>query len=173
MLFSSWSGVLRVLLVGTLAYAALVLILRASGKRTLSKMNAFDLVVTVALGSSLATVLLSREVAWIEGVSAFALLAGLQFALTWTSVRSATLRRLLKSQPTLVFYKGEFQTAALRRERLTEGEVRAAIRESGLDSLGSVEAVVLETAGDLSVIPKRDAGARDALLDAALPNSRP
>lgn len=67
MFFDGWTGLLRVLVVGTLAYAALVLLLRVSGKRTLSKMNAFDLVVTVALGSTLATVLLSRDVALAEG----------------------------------------------------------------------------------------------------------
>ncbi|WP_245185951.1 DUF421 domain-containing protein [Falsiroseomonas frigidaquae] len=49
MFFDSWFGLLRVLVVGTLAYAALVVLLRASGKRTLAKLNAFDLVVTVAL----------------------------------------------------------------------------------------------------------------------------
>jgi len=50
MVFQDWGGVLRVLAAGVLGYAALVLVLRISGKRTLSKMNAFDLVVTVALG---------------------------------------------------------------------------------------------------------------------------
>ena len=67
MFFDGWAGLLRVLVVGALAYAALVLLLRVSGKRTLSKMNAFDLVVTVALGSTLATVLPSRDVALAEG----------------------------------------------------------------------------------------------------------
>ncbi len=43
MFFDSWAGLLRVLVVGPLAYAALVLLLRVTGKRTLSKMNAFDL----------------------------------------------------------------------------------------------------------------------------------
>ena len=56
MLFDSWAGLGRTLLVGPLAYVALVLLLRISGKRTLTKLNAFDLVVTVALGSTLATV---------------------------------------------------------------------------------------------------------------------
>jgi len=78
MFFSGLDGVWRTLVVGTCAYAALVLILRISGKRTLSKMNAFDLVVTVALGSTLATILLSSDVAPAEGVTAFVLLAGLQ-----------------------------------------------------------------------------------------------
>ena len=56
MFFDSWTALGRVLLVGTLAYVALVAILRISGKRTLTKLNAFDLVVTVALGSTLATI---------------------------------------------------------------------------------------------------------------------
>ena len=62
MFFASWTGLLRVLMVGTLAYAAFVFLLRILGKRMLSKMNAFDLVVTVALGSTLATVLSSKSV---------------------------------------------------------------------------------------------------------------
>ena len=59
MFFDSWFGLLRVALVGVAAYLALIVMLRLSGKRTLGKMNAFDLVATVALGSTLATVLLS------------------------------------------------------------------------------------------------------------------
>ena len=76
MLFDTWFGLVRIVVVGTAAYAALVLILRVSGKRTLAKLNAFDLVVTVALGSTLATVLLSKSVALAEGLLGFALLVG-------------------------------------------------------------------------------------------------
>ena len=58
MWFDSWDSLLRVIAGGFAAYASLVVLLRVSGKRTLSKLNAFDLVVTVALGSTLATMLL-------------------------------------------------------------------------------------------------------------------
>jgi uncharacterized membrane protein YcaP (DUF421 family) len=102
MFFDGWTGLLRVAVVGTLAYAALVLLLRVTGKRTLSKLNAFDLVVTVALGSTLATVLLSKDVALAEGVLAFALLILLQFAITWLSVRSERLQGLVKAEPQLL-----------------------------------------------------------------------
>lgn len=162
MIFTSWSGLLRVVVAGTLAYVALVVFLRVSGKRTLSKMNAFDLVVTVALGSSLATVLLSKQVAILEAVVGFATLIGLQFIVAWLSVRSRYVQRAVKSQPTLVYYRGEFQPEALRRERLTEGEVRAAVREQGVASMEEIEAVVLETAGELSVI--RTAGRNEGAL---------
>lgn len=73
MFFEDWFGLLRVLIVGCCAYAALVATLRISGKRTLSKMNAFDLVVTVALGSTLSTVLLTKEVPLTEGVQVIVL----------------------------------------------------------------------------------------------------
>jgi hypothetical protein len=61
--FTSWTSVGRTLVVGVAAYAGLIVLLRISGKRTLTKMNAFDLVITVALGSTLATVLLTKSMA--------------------------------------------------------------------------------------------------------------
>ena len=158
MFFDNWLGLLRVLVVGTLAYLALVVLLRVSGKRTLSKMNAFDFVVTVALGSTLATVLLSETVALVEGVTAFVLLIGLQFAITRLSVRSATVRQLSKSEPTLLFHDGRFLEGAMRRERVVRGEVLAAIREQGKGSLDEVAAVVLETDGTFSVVSSRGGG---------------
>ena len=85
MWFDSWSEILRVLIVGTVSYAALVGLLRVSGKRTLGQLNAFDFIITVALGSTLATILLSSDVAFFEGFAALALLAGLQFLIAWAS----------------------------------------------------------------------------------------
>ncbi len=106
MFFDGWLGIGRVILVGVLAYLALIVLLRVSGKRTLSKMNAFDLVVTVALGSMLATVLLSSSVALLEGITAFALLILLQYVIAWLSVRSSAVSRLVKAEPALLAYNG-------------------------------------------------------------------
>ena len=158
MFFQSWSGLGRVLVVGICAYAGLVLILRISGKRTLAKMNAFDFVVTVALGSILATVLLSKDVALSEGLLALAWLIGLQWLVAWMAVRSATWRKVIKSEPRLLALRGELNETALRDERVTPDAVLAAVRSAGHASLGEIEAVVLENDGQLSVIasnPKR------------------
>ena len=78
----------RVLIIGILAYVALVIILRLSGKRTLSAMNAFAFIVTVALGSTLASVITSRDVSLAEGVLALGILVGLQYIVSRSSVRS-------------------------------------------------------------------------------------
>jgi hypothetical protein len=64
--YDDWQGLIRVVVVGSAAYTALIVLLRVSGKRTLAKLNAFDFIVTVTLGSTLATVLLSSTVALAE-----------------------------------------------------------------------------------------------------------
>lgn len=156
MFFDSWAGLGRVLVVGTLAYVAFVAILRISGKRTLTKLNAFDLVVTVALGSTLATVLLSKSVALAEGVLAMALLVLLQFVITWLSIRSPRFQALVKSEPTLIVHQGRFLDGALRAQRVTHEEVMAALRSSGMADAADAAAVVLETDGSITVIRKAD-----------------
>ncbi len=156
MLFNSWDAVWRTLIVGILAYAALVLLLRISGKRTLSKMNAFDLIVTVALGSTLATILLNKNVALVEGVSAFFILIALQYVVAWLSIRSDGFKKLVKSDPQLLFYRGNYLSEKIIKERVLKVEILQAARSSGINSMDQVEAVVLETDGSISVIKKSD-----------------
>lgn len=166
MWFDSWFGLGRVAVVGVCAYAALVLFLRVSGKRTLAKMNAF-LVVTVALGSTLATVLLSKDVALVEGVLAFAVLIALQFGIAWLSVRSAMIRRLVKAEPALLLHQGQWLRAAMAAERVTEEEIRAAVRAQGIGTLEEVTAVVLETDGSFTVLRQAGHGSVSTLVGVA------
>lgn len=163
MFFDSWAELGRIVVMGVLAYIGLVLLLRVSGKRTLSKMNAFDLVITIALGSTFATVLLSKSVALAEGVLAFAVLISLQFVATWLSVRSSTVQRLLKNEPKLLFYEGRFLRDEMRAERVTEAEIEAAIRQQGMANLDKVGAAVLETDGSVTVMLRADLGSANAL----------
>jgi uncharacterized membrane protein YcaP (DUF421 family) len=158
-------GLLRVVLVGTLAYLILIAILRVSGKRTLAKMNAFDFVVTVALGSTLATVLLSKDVPLLEGVLACALLAALQFAIAWSTQRVPVVATAIKSEPRVLLRDGQMDAAALLDERVTCDEVKAAVRKSGAGDFTNIAAVILETDGSFSVITRDAAGDRSAFPD--------
>lgn len=151
-LFDSWAALARVLVNGASAYVALVVLLRLSGKRTLSKMNAFDLVVTVALGSTLATIVTSSQIALATGVLALALLVALQYGVAWLSSRWPRVDAVVKSRPRVLFHAGVFSGDALRDERITEDEVRAAIRQASVGSVDEVESVVLESSGDLAVV---------------------
>ena len=162
--FDGWEAPARTLVLGVLAYALLILCLRWSGKRTLSKMNAFDLIVTVSLGSVLASILLSKSVALTEGVLALGILILLQFLVTWTSVRLGWVRRLVTGEPQLLLHHGAFIEAALMQARVTEDEVRAVVRSAGIGDLAHVGAVVLETDGSFSVVKMADAPAASSSL---------
>lgn len=152
MFFTDWTDLGRVVTVGTLAYIALVVFLRISGKRTLTKLNAFDLVVTVALGSTLSAILLNKTISLAEGLLAFGLLILLQYSITWLSVRWQSIETMVKSEPTLLLHRGEFLSQAMRKQRITRAEVLSAIRSSGKGEVRDIVAVVLETDGSMSVV---------------------
>lgn len=170
MFFSDWASLGRIVVTGVAAYVSLLLLLRISGKRTLAKLNAFDFVVTVALGSTLASMLLSKDTTIADGVLALALLIGCQFMIAWAQVRSTWLRRAVKAQPALLFYQGEWLADAMKRERVTRDEILAAMRSDGVRSEQEAAAVVLETDGSVSVIRQvAEPGADSTLSDVRQP----
>lgn len=163
MIFDSWDNLARVLVLGITGYVGLVVLLRISGNRTLSKMNSFDLVVTIAFGSILASILINSSTTLAQGLVAIALLVCLQFCITWLSVRSGRINRLITTRPTLLVENGCFLRQALKSVRVTEDEIRAAIRQNGYGGVEQVAAVVLESDGSLSVIGADRQGSKSAL----------
>ncbi len=165
MFFNDWFGLERILIVGFLAYVALIFCLRISGKRTLAKWNAFDFIVTIALGSILASQMLSKNTPLAEGVLAFTFLIFLQFLITKISLYSKFVRDSVKSEPSLLLRDGKFIEKALKRQRVTESEVCAAVRAKGFSALEDAAAVVLETDGSFSVLKKSETQSFSAMRD--------
>lgn len=153
-LFESWAGLARVLVNCVIGYACVIVILRVSGKRTLTKLNAFDFVVTIALGSTLATLIISKETVLAEGVLAVTFLVALQYLITAASVRSPMFSRLVKGEPTLLAHHGNFLKEAMRTQRVTQEEILAALRAHKVAAIEDAAAVILETDGSISVLPK-------------------
>jgi uncharacterized membrane protein YcaP (DUF421 family) len=151
--FDSWQSLARSFFVTVLAYAGMIVLLRVSGKRTLTKMNAFDFIITVALGSALANVALNKDVALADGLLVFALLIFLQFFITWLSVRIRAVKKIVTSQPVLLLYKGELLNSTREKERITIEEIYVAARKRGISELKDIDAIVLESTGDITIIP--------------------
>ncbi|BAC19496.1 hypothetical protein HMPREF0290_0180 [Corynebacterium efficiens YS-314] len=165
MWFDSWDDVVRIVLVGAASYTALVILLRLAGKRTLSQLNVFDFVVTVALGSILASVLLDSTLSLAEGITALALLGGLQFSVASISSRWPGTRTIITGDPELLLANGKIRHEAMHRNRLTESEIRQAVRASGGGDLSQIRAVVLESNGKISVITDSQFSNGSALQD--------
>ncbi len=150
--FSNWESMIRITSITILAYFLLIVMLRISGKRTLSKMNAFDFIVTVALGSMFATVILSKDVALFDGILALFLLITLQYFITWFAARFSVVDKIIKSSPALLVYKGVMLKNIMLKERIDEDEIYATIRKKGYSSISEVDAIILETDGSLTAI---------------------
>jgi uncharacterized membrane protein YcaP (DUF421 family) len=144
----------RVVVVGSLAYFSLIGLLRLSGKRTLAQLNAFDFIITIALGSTLGRLITATEVSLAESVTAFVTLIALQYGVSWLTVRSKGFRQLVTSPPSLLYFRGQFLAREMQAQRVTQPQLLAAVREQKIDSLDHVEAIVMESTGILAVVKK-------------------
>lgn len=168
--FDGWYNVGRSAALAFVGFIALILILRLSGKRTLSKMNVFDFVFVVAVGSVFAGTMIEKDTTLLEGLTALATLVLVQTVLAAIAARNERFELLLNGEPTLLFSKGKFLHHAMKKERVTEEEVRAAIRDQGLTRVEDVDAVVIENDGSLTVAYNDKKKGDSSLLDASSPD---
>lgn len=161
--FRSWEAVVRVIFIGTLGYAALFILLRASGKRTLARFTAIDFIITVAIGAAFGRVLTAESASLVEAVVAFFVLIAIHHAVTWAQPRSSAVSRIITGSPAVLFFRGEFFEHEMNRSRVTHSELRTALREHGVGSFADVEAVILESNGQISVIRPGHSGDGSAL----------
>ena len=170
LIFSGWTGLFRTAILAVLGYLTVQLVLRTASKRTLSKMNMADFVVTIAFGSILASMILLTDVAFTQGLVALVTLIVAEYAFTWALARSGRLRRLVVSKPTILYYGGEFLTERMRRERVTRDEILFAVRMNGAASLDDILAVILETDSSLSVLRHSQNEGREPLDPLDMPD---
>ncbi len=133
-----------------------IALIRILGLKTLSKMTAFDFVVTLATGSLLATAATAAEwPGFWRALSAMATLLAAQYLLA-RARRTGAIRRLLENEPLMLVHRGRFIESALTESRVTRDDVIAKLRAASVYDIGDVGAVVLEATGDISVIAGED-----------------
>ena len=152
--WNGWQALIRILVVGTLCYIALVIILKISRKRTLASLTAFDFIVTVAIGAVFGRLLTAKDVSISEAVTAFMLLACLQLLFSWLQLKFKSFRDLFTSRPVLLYYRGEFMMEAMKKERVEKSELIGEARKKGYGDLGEIELVILENDATFSIIGK-------------------
>lgn len=165
---SEWGTLAATAAKGLIIYVALIVMLRVSGKRSLSKFNIFDFIITIAIGSIFASTLTTQDLMLAQSVTAIVVLLGAQWMMSRLAFRSDRFERMIKADPALLFYGGQYMIDAMRSERVTKREVLQAVRDSGAASLDGVQAVILETDGTISVIAKSEGApppARNAVFE--------
>jgi uncharacterized membrane protein YcaP (DUF421 family) len=155
-LYGGLHPLIRIVVVGTLAYVSLLVAIRLAGQRPLGRMQSFDLIIAVAIGATFGRLLTAEDVQVDEALTAIVLLVGLHYLVSELTYRSPRAAAWLETKPALLYYQGRFIAHVMRRHRITEGEVLAAARRSGYVSLEGIRAIVLEADGTFAVLPERD-----------------
>ena len=150
---SSWETAGLVAL-GTFAiYVTVLLGVRVAGRRTISQISAFDAVVTVALGSTMASTAVSAKSSYAEGVTVIVTLLILQVALAALRQRFSAARRILDFPPEEVVRDGAMTLPrSLLSSQLSPDELESLLRQKGIFDLEGVELVLLEPSGSISVV---------------------
>ncbi len=135
-------------------YVLLLVGLRLLGKRELGQMSIYDLVLVIVLANAVQNAMLGHDTTLGGGlVAAFTLLA-LNRVFTWLIVTRREIRDWMIGEPVLIVREGHLLTARMRAEGVTREHVMAAMREHGIDRLEDVQMAVLETDGEISIVPR-------------------
>lgn len=151
-LFSmSLSAIISITLSSIAVYIAVIMFTRIFGKRSFSKMSSFDFAMTVAVGSLIATTILSSSVSILEGILGLFIVYLLQLTAAYFR-RYKFFTKIIDNTPLLLMDGTTILHDNLKKARVTEGDLRAKLREANVLQLSQVHAVIFETTGDIAVL---------------------
>ena len=142
----------------TVVFFAIFLVTRVIGRRELSTMEPFDLILLIVTGDLMQQAVTQSDYSLTGGLTVLATMALLTVALSYISFKVPKLRPVLDGEPLVLVQDGEIIERNLRRERITVGELLAEARQQQVASVDQIRFAVLETNGRISVIPNNGPG---------------
>src|SRR5579862_2401629 len=130
----------------------LLLLTRVIGKRELSRLQPFDLVLLIILGDALQQGLTQDDYSITSAVLVVGTIAVLQVIVSWLSYRFPRTRAILDGEPIIIVQDGKVIERNLKRERLTVEEIAEQARQHQISHLSDIRFAVLETSGVISFI---------------------
>lgn len=152
---ASTTSIIAIVLSAVGIYIATILFTRLAGKRSFSKMSSFDFAMTVAIGSIIATTVLSKSVSLLQGVVGLAAVYILQISVAMIR-RYKFVQKLIDNQPLLLMDGEKILQENLLKARVTEADLRSKLREANVLELSQVRAVIFECTGDIAVLHSKD-----------------
>jgi len=144
-----------IVLRATLAYFFILLLMRVVGRRELSTLEPFDLIMLVVVGDLIQQGVTQNDFSVVGLMIAGGTIAVLQMGVSWIGFRSPTkVGVVIEGEPMVLVEDGKWIEKNLRRERLTEGEVLSDARRDSISRLDQIEWAILETGGEITFIKK-------------------
>ena len=145
-----------VLIRTVLLYLIVLFVIRIMGKAELSKMSPFQLIVVFMIAELASIPIESPDVSMITGVAAIFTLLFLQVLISFLSLKSEKFKYFFSGKPSVLIDDGEINRKELKALRITINDLMEQLRIGGSPSISDVDFAVMESNGDLSIIPKSD-----------------
>ena len=137
------------------AFAFMVVLLRVVGRRELSSLEPFDLVLLIVMGDLIQQGVTQSDYSFTGLLLSVGTFAALTVALSFLGFRFPRLRPVLEAGPLIIVQDGKLIEKNLRKERITAEEVAGEARQQQIASIEDIEWGVLEGSGKMSFIPKK------------------
>lgn len=149
-----YNVIIATIIKGIPIYLFSLLISRSVGKKIITKMNFFDFVMGVSMGSMIANAVVDKDSPVISEVTALSLFTLLTIGVSYLCTKSFWLRKVVNSQPLIVIENGRIVDSNLKKLRTTINELMMKLREKDIFNLDDVEYAIIERDGKLSVLVK-------------------
>jgi uncharacterized membrane protein YcaP (DUF421 family) len=140
----------------TVIFFFILLVTRIAGRRELSDLQPFDLILLVVLGDLVQQGITQSDESVTGTLTVISTIALLSVAVSWVSFRSRRVKLLTAGEPLVLVQDGRPIERNLRRERITLEELQEEARRSQIASLADLQWAILEDDGHISCIPRRD-----------------
>lgn len=144
---------ITVLIRSIILYISLLISLRVMGKGEIAEMNSFDLVITFLLAEVASIPMENNNIPILYGIASITALTFMQTFISYFALKNKKMRNLLSGKPSILINKGKIDYEQLKKERISIYEILEQLRIQGYFNLKDVQYVILETSGDLSIVP--------------------
>jgi uncharacterized membrane protein YcaP (DUF421 family) len=138
----------------TVIFFFIFLVTRIAGRRELSSMQPFDLILLVVIGDLVQQGITQSDESVTGALIVISTITLLSVLVSWVSFRSGRVRLVTEGESIILVEDGDVIERNLRRERLTRGDLEEEARRQQVASLSDIRWAILERDGSISVIPK-------------------
>ena len=135
-------------------YAIILAVMRLMGKREIGQLQPFELAISIMIADLASSPMTDTGIPIQNGIIPILGLLFMHLIISMINMKSIKAREIICGKPTMLVYRGKIKEKALVRERFTINELEERLRSVNITNLGDVEYAILETSGQLTVIPK-------------------
>lgn len=137
-----------------LLYIIVLVVMRLMGKREIGQLQPFELAISIMIADLASTPMADAGIPITNGIIPILALLVMHLLISVLNIKSIRAREILCGKPAILIYRGRIDEKTLKKERFTVNELEERLRGSNVVNIGDVEYAILETSGQVTVIPK-------------------